>query len=124
MYKIYCRLRDAKGVKDADVARETKIIKSTFTDWKNGRSTPKIDKLQKIADYFGVTTDYLMGNEDDETQSAEIDKALRETISKLGSNDSLLFCGMEMDDETKVLLRNSLESTLATIQTIQNAKKK
>ena len=41
MYEIYCKLRDARNMKDADVARETGITKSTFSDWKNGRSNPK-----------------------------------------------------------------------------------
>ncbi|MBE5867945.1 MAG: helix-turn-helix transcriptional regulator [Lachnospiraceae bacterium] len=64
MYEIYCKLRDSKGVKDSDVVRATGITKSTFSDWKSGRSNPKNDKLQKIADYFGVSVDYLMTGED------------------------------------------------------------
>ena len=60
MYDIYCRLRDDKKLKDSDVAKATGITKSTFSDWKTGRSKPKQDKLQKIADFFGVTLDYLM----------------------------------------------------------------
>ena len=59
MYEIYEKLRDSKGVKDATVAKATGIGKSTFTDWKNGRSSPKGEKLQKIADYFGVPAEYL-----------------------------------------------------------------
>ncbi|MPN19786.1 LexA repressor [bioreactor metagenome] len=59
MYEIYCKLRDLKKYKDADVSKATGITKSTFTDWKNGRSTPKLDKLQKIADFLGVTVEYL-----------------------------------------------------------------
>ena len=59
MYEIYCELRDARGMKDADVARETGITKSTFSDWKNGRSNPKDAKLQKIADLFGVSVEYI-----------------------------------------------------------------
>lgn len=55
MYDIYCRLRDDKKLKDSDVAKATGITKSTFSDWKTGRSKPKQDKLQKIADFFGVT---------------------------------------------------------------------
>lgn len=47
MYEIYCKLRDDRGMKDADVARETGITKSTFSDWKNGRSKPKDAKLKK-----------------------------------------------------------------------------
>ena len=59
MYEIYVKLRDKKGVRDADVSKATGVTKSTFTDWKKGRSSPKDEKLQKIADYFGVTTYYL-----------------------------------------------------------------
>ena len=64
MYERYCYLRDSRKVKDADVARNTGIPKSTFSDWKSGKSAPKQDKLQKIADYFGVTVDYLMTGKD------------------------------------------------------------
>jgi len=64
MYDVYCKLRDSKGVKDATVAKATGINQSTFTDWKTGRSVPKKEKLQKIADYFGVTLDYLMTGDD------------------------------------------------------------
>ena len=60
MYQKYVELRDQKGVTDYRVACETGITKSTFTDWKSGRSEPKLDKLQKIADYFGVGIDYFI----------------------------------------------------------------
>ena len=55
MYDDYVKLRDAKGVTDYAVAKATGIGKSTFSDWKSGRSTPKLPKLQKLADYFGVS---------------------------------------------------------------------
>ena len=34
---------------------------STLSDWKRGRSVPKLEKMEKLAGYFGVTVDYLMG---------------------------------------------------------------
>ena len=43
------------------VSKETGIAASTFTDWKNGRSSPKADKLKRIADHFGISLDELMG---------------------------------------------------------------
>lgn len=60
MYEIYQRLLDEKGIKNADVSRATGISNMTLSDWKNGKTTPKQDKLLKIADYFGVSLDYLM----------------------------------------------------------------
>ena len=52
------------------VSKATGIPGSTFTDWKNGRSFPKSDKLRKIADYFEVSLDLLLGT--DSGKSSEI----------------------------------------------------
>lgn len=57
MYAKYVQLRDAKGLRDADVAKATDIPQSVFTDWKNGKSSPKVDKIIKIADFFEVSLD-------------------------------------------------------------------
>lgn len=58
-YEKYCKLRDSKNMRDANVAQATGIGKSTFSDWKSGRSEPKNDKLQKIADCLGVSINYF-----------------------------------------------------------------
>ncbi len=60
MYEKYVKLRDSKGVTDAIVSRATSISKSTFTDWKTGRSEPKVRKLKKLADYFGVSIESFL----------------------------------------------------------------
>ena len=67
MYEIFVQLLDRTGKKASDVAKATGIPSSTFSDWKKGKSSPKAEKLQKIADYFGVSVDYLMtGKEEPE----------------------------------------------------------
>lgn len=63
MYKKYVELRDAKGVTDYKVAVDTGITKSTFSDWKNGRSKPKFDKLLILAKYFEVPVEYFAEDE-------------------------------------------------------------
>ena len=50
------------------VAKETGISASTFTDWKNGRSVPKADKLKRVADHFGVSLSYMLGVDEMETE--------------------------------------------------------
>lgn len=52
MYEIYCKSRDKRGVRDADVSKATGISKSTFSDWKSGRSNPKNEKLKKNCRLF------------------------------------------------------------------------
>jgi len=65
MYVNYAKIRDAKGLKDSDVAKATGIRSSVFSDWKRGRYKLKYDKLQRIADFLGVTTDQLAGIQTD-----------------------------------------------------------
>lgn len=64
MYERYELLCKEKGVSNYRVSKETGIPQATLSDWKNGKSTPKSDKLQIIADYFGVSVDYLIGKTD------------------------------------------------------------
>lgn len=60
MYEKYVMLRDKKGVTDYRVSVDTGITKSTFSEWKSGRSQPKVDKLKILADYFGVSIEYFL----------------------------------------------------------------
>ena len=53
MYEIYCELRDARGMKDADVARETGITKSTFQIGKTEEATLKMPNYKKSLIYLG-----------------------------------------------------------------------
>lgn len=65
MYENYVKIRDARGLKDSDVSKGTGIAPSVFSDWKKGRYELKYDKLQKIAEFLGVTTDQLAGVQSD-----------------------------------------------------------
>ena len=60
MYEIFEQLLSKYGVTAYKVAKETGITTATLSNWKQGKYTPKQDKLQKIADYFGVSLEYLM----------------------------------------------------------------
>lgn len=46
------------------------VSQGNISDWKSGRSFPKGDVLSRLADYFGVTTDYLLGRTDQKEMSA------------------------------------------------------
>ena len=59
-YERFCNFINERGMSVYRVAKETGIPASTFTDWKNGRSVPKADKMKRIAEYFGVTLDALL----------------------------------------------------------------
>ena len=65
MYEIFEQLLQKFGVTAYKVSKATGVTQSTLSDWKRGRSTPKTDNMKKIADYFGVTVDYLMNGEEE-----------------------------------------------------------
>lgn len=95
MYEIFAELLDQSGKKTIDVARATGIPSSTFTDWKKGRSTPKQDKLKKIADFFNVSVDYIMTGEEPVEETSNkgyyIDEETARTAQEIYNNDKILF---------------------------------
>jgi repressor LexA len=58
-YQKYAELRDQRGMSDYRVSKETGIAQSTMSDWKNGLSTPKADKLMLIAKALDVRMEDL-----------------------------------------------------------------
>lgn len=63
-YDKFEKLCEEKGVRPSDVSKATGISTATLTSWKKGKYTPKNEKLQLIADYFGVSLSYIIGSED------------------------------------------------------------
>ena len=60
MYDSFVKLAQKKGVTAYKVAKETGLSQQVFTNWKSGRSQPSQSTLRKIAEYFGVSVDYLV----------------------------------------------------------------
>ncbi|MCO7122061.1 helix-turn-helix domain-containing protein [Ihubacter massiliensis] len=132
MYETFEKLLQQHGVTAYKVSKETGVTQSTLSDWKRGRSTPKSSNMKKIADYFHVSVDYLMtGNESENKEwepaltdkdEQDIQKELDNLLDRLDNNTGLMFDGEAMDDETKELLKASLEHAVRTARI--TAKKK
>ena len=56
-------LRKEKGISQAALAEKLQVSYSVVCYWETDRSEPTAPNLVKIADYFGVTVDYLLGRE-------------------------------------------------------------
>lgn len=124
MYEIFEQLLSKYGVTAYKVAKETGITTATLSNWKQGKYTPKQDKLQKIADYFGVSLEYLMtGKEDVVKEKApeltarderDIAKDLDRIMSEIhkGDDGPLYYNGIEIDNASLSLLQNAIEYAL------------
>lgn len=60
-FDILKELREANGKSMSQVADALQIAKSTYASYEYGKREPNIETLNKIANLFGVTTDYLLG---------------------------------------------------------------
>jgi len=65
-YEIYAKLRDERQLSDYRVMKDTGIPTSGLTRWKQGSVYPKVDKLQKLAEYFGTTMEYFLKEHQEE----------------------------------------------------------
>lgn len=63
MYEKFAELLETTGKLPYQVSKDTGINATVFSDWKSGKSSPKVDKLKKLADYFGVTIEYFLEDE-------------------------------------------------------------
>ena len=124
MYEIFENLLKERGITAYKVAQDTGITTATLSSWKKGRYTPKREKLQKLADYFGVTVDYLMTGENNAENSLthkdekDIERILDQTREQLLSQEGLMFDGDPASPE-------AIESILAAMQIgMEMAKKK
>lgn len=56
-------LRKEKGLTQKDIADLVHVNRVTYTNWEKGNREPNYEKLEKIADFFGVSLDWLFGRE-------------------------------------------------------------
>lgn len=82
-YDVYAKLCKEIGKSPSAVAQELHINKSNVSNWKNNGYTPRGDVLNRIADYFGVSVDYLLGNEVKSTPLVNGDEELSEYLEEL-----------------------------------------
>lgn len=100
----------------------------TISRWKT--SSPNTDKLLRIAKYFHVSMDYLLERDDEITTThlskkdeRDIARRLENTLADLeNSQEGLMFSGEPLDDETRELLKASLENSIRIAKI--NAKQK
>jgi transcriptional regulator with XRE-family HTH domain len=79
-WNIYNELCKSKNTSPNAVAAALGLSNATCTKWKQG-ATPGGKNLQKIADYFGVTTGYLLGEKPDTPTPATDDPLTAEVIT-------------------------------------------
>lgn len=131
MYEKFEELLKKNNVTAYRVAKETGVTTATLTSWKQGKYTPKMEKLQKIADYFGVTTEYFTGEEKKENPYAitskderDIAKDMESIRTKLlnGADGPLSYDGEPIPEEDAELLLGQIELMMRRLKPINKEK--
>ena len=84
------------------------ISYSTISDWVNGKSYPRIDKIEMMANYFGINKSDLVENKANQKE-IDIANMVNDLMNNLNSNQTLMYSGEPMDEVTKDLVRASIE---------------
>lgn len=131
-------LANEKGLTIAELERILGFGNNIISKW--DKSVPRSDKLEKLADYFNVTTDYLLGRTENKHGYAlsedtlnntdlnardkrDIAKNLEKIVADLDDETAgPLFYGGELPDEDKEILKGILEQALVIAKVKNKAK--
>ena len=109
---------EINGKNQADIATLLNVSQAAVSNWCKGIKMPRMDKVQALADYFGVNKSDLLEEKDSNGLSSsdrrDIAKSLDEMMEQLesGTDSPLMYNGQELSEASKALLRNALEYAL------------
>ena len=134
MYERFAILLEENGLSTYRFSKETGIPQTTLSSWKTGGSSLKVDKLEKIADYFHVSVDWLLGKTDDRQGYAGIEMFVREgqpkfasqqpkDLKKLLKDEKIALNGRLMTDEDKEKMYKIIEAAFWDAKAMNKRKK-
>lgn len=119
-------LRNKKKLTQAEMAKKIDVARTTYAMYEQNKREPDNEILNRIADFYNVSTDYLLGRTDNpnplnqlpeltEQDEKDIAKDLEKIIKNLSTDGYAHFDGRsleELDEEDKQLLIASLENSM------------
>lgn len=134
MQKI-AELRKGRGLSQKEFGKLIGAAQNTVCNWENGKREPDVQTLNKIADFFNVSVDYLLDNNTsmqpvldsdglnarDRKDIAKDMESIREKLTnKTGGPAS--FNGKNIDDDDAELLLDAIEMMLKRVKKINKVK--
>lgn len=118
-YDKYKQLCKARGISPSAAAAEIGLNKSSVTFWKKSGSVPRSTILKLIADYFGVSMNYLMDEDEDENETKDLltneEAYLLETFRMLPeTSKQWVMQSLEMA-KTSAFGKNNSDSSLESV---------
>ncbi len=129
--QILKKLMDEQGLTNYQLAKNLDIHPTTITNWLSGKEPRKMTLVQ-LSNYFNVSVDYLLGKEGQKEKEPDLtDEDRRDIARMLGGmvdqlgnhNVALMFDGEPVDEETKELLKISLENQFRLAKKLMQKRK-
>lgn len=126
-------LRKSKRLTQQQLADIFFLNKSSISRYENGSQLPENEQLQKLADYFEVSIDYLLGRDENpnptsspemltKKEKLDIEKEALQMIENIDKAKVVEFCGNPADDEDKEFLRLAYEKFLSDVRVYNKMK--
>lgn len=115
-YDVFQALCTAKGISCKRASLEIGLSNSIATKWKRTGATPNGETLNKIAEYFGVSTDYLLGQETEKAPTPEGERPV--------SDDDIKFALFGGDGEITDAMYDEVKRFAQMVKLREEAEKK
>lgn len=118
-------LRKKERITQQELGNAVHVSKVSISGYENGNRFPDTSTLQLLADFFEVTTDYLLDRQPlvdpvHDTFPLDVGIELEKILRVIEHRSEIVFHGNTLDSEKKELLLRSLEAQFALIQKLQN----
>lgn len=104
------------------ICEELNISYYTFSDWVNAKKYPRMDKIDMLANYFGISkSDLIEGGDKKDTYAMDIATEMGRILRELNNTQhEMTVDGAPLDDDTRDLLISSLENSLRVAKMMRN----
>lgn len=114
MFERIEQLMRENNVSAYKLSKETGIAQSTLSSWKNQNKIPRVDLLQKIADFFGVEIGYLTGNLDKTKETSKIQRKIDASTVNLKNVKVMFYGDYELTEQEKKMVENVIKGVISS----------
>ena len=114
MFERIEKLMRENNVSAYKLSKETGIAQSTLSSWKNQNKIPRVDLLQRIADFFGVEIEYLTGKLDKTKKTPKIQRKIDASTVNLKNVKVMFYGDYELTEQEKKIVENVIKGVISS----------
>ncbi|HAQ39855.1 MAG TPA: XRE family transcriptional regulator [Clostridiales bacterium] len=119
-------LRTKNNITSKELSKILDISESSISLYENGKRTPSIELIIKIANFFNVSTDFLLGVSNNPIKVSQYDseidfsEILEDIITFLNTQNYVVFDGKDVEGNMVLILKKNLNCVLENMRLLIN----